>query len=362
MAEIKTNSNTKGAAVDMQNEAPPSTVFWVLGVVFTGAEAVCAWLWFSGTFEAYTLLMVHTVLTAVCYAFIKVFLKKGAKTHYQLLLIGMAMFGFIGAISVLAGVFLTKCLDRMKPAHFDETFDDLFEISPEGSDLSTYRHIEHYDVVSTNLVVSDQLIDMFKFGSDIEKQNVLSVVNSNYQPKFARIIRLALQDTNNVIRIQAAAILADQEQKQQQKLIELEAAVKDEPTIENKLALAQHYDNMAHSGVTDNVRKTKLYSNAAAIYEDLIKENKSAATYEARLARIYYRLGKTQEAVKLIEAKAQTLEDLSLSLWYLELLFVNKNLKELREFAAKVLPLITGNDNYPVKLQGAVNLWATSHQ
>lgn len=336
--------------------------FWLLGGVLAVVEMALAWAWFQGHFAPPALLSAHVLVAAACYVYLKMRPQNWGGLHHQLLFAGLCMFGFVGVLSVMLGVLLTQSLDKIKPAHFDETFDDLFGILPEGADLTVFRHIEHYNVLGENLVVSDQLSDMFEFGSDFEKQTVLAVVNSHYQPKFAKIIRKALQSSNNVIRIQAAAILADQEQKHQQKLIALEKTAKTSPNTANKIALAQHYDHIAHSGVVDPIRQRQFYEKAAKTYEKLIKENKDQENYQASLARVYYRLGKNKEAAKLIEEKAKTLADVSLSLWYLELLFANKNFAELRAFAKEVLPLISGNHQYPIKLQGAVKLWATSHQ
>ena len=278
---------------------------------------------------------------------------------YKLLLVlSTALFSIVGACAVLVGYVFTLTLDKLKPAHFDETYDELFDISPEDADTHVFRHVQHYNVVGAPLVVNDQLLDMFQHGSSIEKQTVLSVVNNSYQPKFAKILRLALQDTDNVIRIQAAAILADLEQRQQQKLIELEAAAKNKKTTQAQLELAQHYDDISHSGVVDQVRRSKLLNKAAAIFEKVHAEDTASADIAKKLARVYYRLDRAPDAARVIAPFAETLEDISLSLWYLELLFVTGKTKELRQMAAKLWPQVENNHAYPIKLQKAVQLWA----
>lgn len=283
---------------------------------------------------------------------------------YKLLLIlTTGLFSLVGTVATVVGYVFTLSLDLLKPAHFAETFDDLFDLSPDDTDTHVFRHVQHYNVVGAKLVVTDQLLDMFKFGSSVEKQNVLSVINNNYQPKFAKILRMALQDSDNVIRIQAAAILADLEQRQQQKLIELEAKAKTEAaktphSSQAQLELAGHYDDIAHSGVVDQVRRTKLLTKAAEIFEAVYQKNTQDAAMAKKLARVYYRLDKPQHAAEVIAPFAKTMDDISLSLWYLELLFVTHNRDELRAMAKKLAPKIEHNHAYPIKLQKAVKLWA----
>ena len=334
------------------------THFMCVAIMATAVEASLAWAWFKGLEETAYILAGHVLFSAILWGYIRLMKGRTLEIYRQLLVGATMMFGFMGSGAVMIGFLMTYGLDKYFPAHFDETFDDLFDLSPEVGDAEVFRHVQHYNVVGSQLIVTDQLLDMFKFGSDVEKQNVLAVINSNYQPKFAKILRLGLQDTNNVIRIQAAAILADLEQRQQKMLLDLEKASQNSTNDADKLALAQHYDDMAHSGITDDVRRNKLYAKAARIYEDMIAAEPESAVVAKRLARVYYRMGEAQKAADVIRTFAEDLSDISLSLWYLELLFVTNNTDDLRTFARELEPLVAGNHAYPIKLQRAVQLWA----
>lgn len=284
---------------------------------------------------------------------------KALQNYRELLVPATFILGPMGSFCVLLGFLLTYGLDKMKLAHFNDTLDELFDISPEDGDHHVFRHVKHYKVANTNISITDQLLDIFEFGSDTEKQNVLAVINNNYQPKFAKILRMGLADTNNVIRIQSAAILADLEQRQQQELMTLEAAAKaTDATPDDKLALAAHYDAMAHSGVVDVVRRNTFLSNAISIYESALRAHPEDAALARKLARAYYRIDEAEKAIEVIHPFAIELTDIPLSLWYLELLFVTHQTEQLRLLAKELAPKVVQNHTYPVKLQRAVQLWA----
>lgn len=332
--------------------------FVALCLFATLFEGAVAWAWYHEQAPLLSLAFLHFAFCVGLYG-VHWFSRSPALEIYRgLLVIGTFLLGPIGAVCTFIGFVFTAVLDKFFPAHFDLTADDLFDLSPEEGDHHIFRHIKHYKVQETSLQIIDQLMDAFKYGSDEEKQNVLAVINNHYQPKLAKILRLALMDTNNVIRIQAAAILADLEQRQQNELMALEETVKAENTPESKLALAKHYDAMAHSGVVDAVRKETYLNNATTIYEQALRVHPDDVDLAKKLARAYYRLGRTAEAVALIRPFAIELADIPLSLWYLELLFVTKQTQELRTLAAELAPKVVNNHDYPIKLQKAVQLWA----
>src|SRR3546814_11680725 len=88
-----------------------------------------------------------------------------------------------------------------------------------------------------------------------------------FRPEFAPALKLALQDANPAIRVQAATATAEIESGFTDRTIVLEAAAKAaSQDFDRQLAIAQHYDAYAFSGLLDSGREHASRRSALMSY------------------------------------------------------------------------------------------------
>jgi len=175
--------------------------------------------------------------------------------------------------------------------------------------------------------------DILIRGTVLEKQMVISRMTRYFRPGFTQLLLEAVQDPNAAVRVQAATAIAKIEKEFMTECISLEKMSKGMDR-NNRLRLAELYDNYAYTGLEDEASSSILRIKAIKIYEACQKE-----CYEnllqARLARLYMRNNQPEKTCELLESTMESGRVVSSSniLWYMESLFRMGKLKKIRQIA-----------------------------
>jgi hypothetical protein len=197
--------------------------------------------------------------------------------------------------------------------------------------------------------------DVLAFGSVQQRQAVVAIIAQQFRPAFAPALKAALRDEHNVVRVQAATVIARLEQEFLDRTFELEAAVQfapDDPAA--ILALATHADDQAFAGLFDATREESCRARAADGYARYLELRPDDQAVDLRLARLQLRRGVLDEA----EPRLRRLADAghaSARLWLMEVLFAQRRYGDLRAVASRVGA--GAADAMPLEAAGAIELW-----
>jgi hypothetical protein len=119
------------------------------------------------------------------------------------LTVATAVAGPIGAGSMLAAMLLTEFFRRSaKPAA--DWLDGLDEARGSGTRTNPSRDREG----AVSAVEVTPLMDILEMGDELQKQEVVALVTRSFRPALAPLLKRALEDSSNAIRVQAATAMA----------------------------------------------------------------------------------------------------------------------------------------------------------
>ncbi len=276
--------------------------------------------------------MIHAA--TLCYLGMAVlYLRTGGKNFRFSFLLFLAC-GFLGPYGALLGflapaVFVLCPKSKSDPLAWMEAFfqpphmsDD--EKIQEQLVLGVEKPLRKYAV--------EPFQDVLAFGSILQKQMAIAQMTRYFCPAFAPLLLQAARNPEPAVRVQAATALAHIERDFMAKRMRLENDIRRFPLPDRQLALARLYDTYAFTGLVDADTRQLLRDNAIRIYERYLTGIKDLRT-SVFLARLYVRRGLPEKAVETLKAFAlagQLSPDEES--WYMEALFRQRRLKELREY------------------------------
>ena len=275
-----------------------------------------------------------------------------------LLLVSTSVLGPFGPLGTIMTVALTIWFTR-DPVTVEEWYAAIFPEEEFEEDPALDKIAGAVRGGEVKAVVTP-FMEIMSFGNSRQRQALVALVTKYYKPPFAPVLRRALQDQNNAVRVQAATAIAKIETNFLDRSLELQAQVRQFPGAEEPLlALASHYDDYAFSGVLDAAREKENRESACSGYRQYLELNHDNS--EARLAvgRILSRQNRHREAAAWWESCRQSgFSSPEMTLWYMENLFHLKRFSELRSAAASEHAAIDSNKDLPLKMLETVTLWA----
>ena len=201
------------------------------------------------------------------------------------------------------------------------------------------------DVNSINLLITKRrfgegAIYNITKGSPNFKLSVLAYITKNNMPNKGEILKEALSDSNDEVRLMAFSVLSREEDKLNkvifEKLEELKTAKEKEKIYKD---LGKLYWEFIYLGIVDE--------NLKEFYLNLAKENfeKSKNDYESMLylGRIYLREKNIEKAKEMLEEVAKV--DKKAIPYLAEVYFYERNFKKTRELMAQI-DLFSINPNF----------------
>ncbi|MFO1490999.1 MAG: hypothetical protein U1F77_02545 [Kiritimatiellia bacterium] len=179
-------------------------------------------------------------------------------------------------------------------------------------------------------------LDTMRAGSTREKRLVLSLIIHDPRPGFMPALRLALQDENAAVRVQAAATIARIEARLASRLSQLQAAPGEPPPHhEDRAVLAAELLNQARLGLADEFRVRQMLSDAAAHFAAAAAGGPLSPKMQSAHGRVLSRLGRHEEALLCVtSARRQHPGDPELREAAMDLLFAAGRFSDLAALAA----------------------------
>jgi hypothetical protein len=284
-----------------------------------------------------------------------------ANPFVYLLLLTTAATGPFGAGGTMLAVMNYSWFTQS--AHsFEEWFASLFPSSSQTTSQDVYSNMMMGRDEASRSYNVIPFMDVLSFGSDDQKRQALAKMTANFHPNFANAFKKALADSSNMIRVQAATAISRIETQfldRMMKLAGLLERYKDDPKI--VLAMAQHCDDYAYTGLLDSDREQANRVTALESYQRYLRLKPDDLHARSRIGRILMRNRQYADAYKwLKECIDQGYTSEAIEQWYSEALFSCGLYDELRHFRANtsLSPVSPDATNFQPALKEALALWS----
>jgi hypothetical protein len=276
-----------------------------------------------------------------------------------LLIASTAALGPVGP----AGTLVTMCLSQWfmrRAIPFEEWYRSLFPDTGRDSSEDLAARIAAADTsASTSLT---PFAEVLAFGSAHQKQALISLINQHFRPAFGPILKLALNDRNYAVRVQAATAMNKLENAMLDRTLELSQRASENPgDLRTLAALARHYDEYLYCGILDGRREEEVRARALEAYRQCIAAQPGDLDCRLAEGRLLLRARRYAEAAHSFEkATGVGLSTPQARLWYMESLYHLGRFDQLRAFARSHSVCPSGASDLPPAASEVVELW--SHQ
>jgi tetratricopeptide (TPR) repeat protein len=262
-----------------------------------------------------------------------------------------------------AGVLLTLGLHlwfSRSATPFESWYASLFpeDVREPGSTLNRYLSAGGEEAPGEINVVP--FMDILAFGTRQQKQSMIALITTRFQPAFAPVLRQALNDGNNAIRVQAATAMTMVEINFLQRSMQLAESARAHPrSAAIRLDLARHFDAYAFAGILDEMRERENRDKAIGAYYSYLEMVPDDLTARAELGRILVRKGEFEQAIALLESAMQDgMPSPQIILWGMESLYSLGRYEELCRLAGTCRSRFETEDALPAEVGEALKLWA----
>ncbi len=273
-----------------------------------------------------------------------------------LLAAATAALGPIGAAGTLAVMGLTRWYMR-KSIPFEEWYASLFPDTQQDSSNEFAARIAGADLAKPGSLTP--FTEILTFGSFHQKQALIALMNQQFRPAFGPILKRALTDGNNAVRVQAATAMNKLENGMLARTLELSRRSSENPgDIQALRALARHYDDYLYSGILDARREEGIRERGLEAYRRAIAAQPGDLDSWLAAGRLLLRGKRYAEAAQWMERAMQAgLDSPQACLWYMESLYHLGRFEELRKFAHGRQERLEAGGEIPARALEAVRLW-----
>ena len=331
-----------------------------LMVAITGfLEIVLARQFFNGEMRPAYAISGHFVILAAIALHTLSIMKKGKDLRLSFLLFSFTLaLGPAGAAATLLTAAMVSIFSR-KTKPFEEWYCALFpdETSSQSDileEIQAQRAQEERSIMP--------LIDVLTFGTHTQKQALLTMVTSNFKPAFAPVLKTALNDANNAIRVQAATGITKIEADFMTRAVDLTNRCEQNPDDADLLKeIAEHYDRYAYIGLLEHDRETECRNNALGYYARYLALRPEDSAARTAAGRILVRDRRYKDAVAWFERVGsdgtvvpRAPEE---AVWYLESLFRLGHFAKVRAILMASGKELQDSAGLPLEILEAVQLW-----
>lgn len=214
------------------------------------------------------------------------------------------------------------------------------------------------------VLADESLCDVFRFGELAQRRNAVALIGANYNPGFARALRMALTDEHNAIRVQAGMVVQQLEDRYERRAAEMVAQTDGEleahgfGASDTHLRLALFYDEYAFSGVLDDSRMLAIQARALRAYRQHLVAHPHDTDAIAAVGRLLIRAG--QHAVVadwLSEHVADGRGTTAALMWLAEALYRSRRYAELNRLLTAHGAALASHIARESSLQESLTLW-----
>ena len=325
-----------------------------------GAQSGLLWLAFTDRIGLLPFACFHLGIALLVLGWAYTFRRGGRVNRFAMLLaVTGTFFGPLGTLG-LAIITPLQVILRRQATPFEQWYTALFPDTEGDEDEKLYRLIASGRAANQALSGIDSFTDVMRYGTIEQKRAVLVLLARRFRPEFAPALKLGLQDANPAIRVQAATATAEIESAFTDRTIELEAAARAKPEdFASQLAIAEHYDAYAFSGLLDSAREHAGRRSALRHYGHCLKLQPRNVDIRTAISRILVREGRYADAVDWLgERLDQAHSSRALVGWYLECLFHLGRFSEVHGVIARFRDLLLDSGEQDEdRLEQAARLW-----
>jgi polysaccharide biosynthesis protein PelE len=333
----------------------------VVGLLVLAAES---WLVYEVLHEGISVpgvIFLHLVLVAALAFYARALLGMTGEGRFALLLlIAVAAAGPYGAAGLVVSTLLYWLFDHLS-SPFSLWHATMFPRRKISEAERIYTDIAIGRDESEKIYSVIPFLDVLSFGSEIQKRQALAKIAANFHPLFAPVLKKALGDISNTIRVQAAVAITRIEQQFTERQMQLSVVEKlhpDDPIV--LLALARHYDNYAYTGLLDAHRETANRTQALDYYRRYLARKSEDVQVRSDIGRLLMRSGEYKEAAEWFRQCI----DLgygtpTIAQWHAEALFRCGRYGELRQYSHAVPSVPAEHATHQPALTVAIDLWKT---
>ncbi len=311
-----------------------------------------------GSFGLPFLLLVHLIVLAGILIASRIGMREARPRHlYMLLMCFTAVLGVFGA----AGILLTIILQHnFKKRSVDDWFSQIFPDDPTSDGELLVDELLRFGHLADQQPPVIPFNETLALGTANQKMHMIGLMGRNFHPSFARSLKLALQDRDNAVRVQAATAIAAIEDRYSMQLQVLEAKHHKDPQDMNTVrALATLHDNYAFSGILDDVREAEHRDVALALYKQCLSYNPEDEQLCLAIGRIYHRNGNTHALVEWMhECLEKGMEHPSILTWLLEGYFIKRDYASVSAMAKRYHGELSDQTMLPLEIREAVEAWS----
>ncbi|MFQ5849290.1 MAG: tetratricopeptide repeat protein [Candidatus Binatia bacterium] len=275
------------------------------------------------------------------------------------LAITTAVLGPFGPLGTLCILSLLPFYSRNAKT-FEEWHSSLFPRDEITSTQALFNHIGRAgeDQASGQSSVTP-FTDVLAFGTLEQKLLMISLIAKHFSPTLGPVLRMALNDPSNAIRVQAATAMAVIEEDFLKRTLGIEVAAMHRPDHPETLKmLARHYDHYANTGILDEQREQENRQKALQAYRKYLGFNPDDMDVRLDVGLILLKNRSFAEAAEWFEACLQDgFTAPGMVLGYMESLFHLGRFQDLRNLARSEYAELTRADAYPTSVMQAVKLW-----
>ena len=273
------------------------------------------------------------------------------------LLVATAVFGAVGAAATGFGFVLFR-----RHARHSRTFEEWYrELFPERGRRIYERIYDELMLTRRQRESRGQVVpfaDVINYGSREQKQLAISMMSRHFEPPFAPVLKRALEDSDNSVRIQAATAITNLEGRFSDRSMELEARIARDASPRHVIEFARHLDRYAFSGLLDADRTGRVRARAIALYRDYLDEEPDDLFARIAVGRLLLRTGNEQGARDwLLAARARHGPHPSLDNWLLEAHYALGDYAAVRTLARDIVGERTTETDLDV-LSASARMWA----
>lgn len=276
---------------------------------------------------------------------------------YYLLPLATGTMGFVGIIGVMLafGLFWEY---RKTATSFEEWYESLFPADFINASTELMSRIESQGA-NANAALTP-FMDILAYGTQEQKQTMIAKMSRHFKPAFAPVLREAVNNADNAVRVQAATAISHVENSFMRRTMAFEQQLEHHPEdMELVLTVARHYDDFAFTGLLDPVREGENRQKAIAGYRACLAGRPEDRGVAIALGRTLVRSGALEEAAEFFEATLRHGEATHpMVLWAMETLFKLKRFDQLAALSQRHRKLFLGDEDWMVRIRDTVDLWS----
>jgi hypothetical protein len=329
----------------------------IAGLIVALIEGLLVWAFLTSAIAPAPALGLHCALILLLFVWTYGAKRFDADRTWPLLLSATtAVMGPVGPAGALSTMGLTL-LYRRSARPFEEWYAAIF---PEvGSQALPGLPDNNNNSFSTAASGVSAFADVLAFGTIAEKQELLVLIAKQFRPAFAPALKLALRDSSNAIRVQAASAVTKLEDDYTRRSVQLSQSLGQTPNAAELLNMAVHYEQYAATGLLDSTREAAARRSALDAYERYLKIESGNVEACAAYGRLLLQEKETEKARVWLESCVRSRKrSPQIVLLYMEALFDLGDYSKLRETAGQNHAIVSRRAAFLDESCEAVRFWA----